>query len=501
MNVLSEVPRPPPAVVEVFYNGSKLTPAPLIDWLAEGQFDDSGSRTSTLTRITLTGTVLVSPSGSYEQMFVKQEELRAMFAVDYADFVIIAGPANQTLTPGTIISSGLRPKVNSVTVPADTQFIRIDYTVELEDLVTASGVSGVTSSLSDQWSFREDPDTCTVQVTHNVSAEGVDGEPDKFEQAMRAVKARIGIDKLPIEIPYFVEPNASGLFGFTHPSNPSGGPIFEVSVQREEVADVPNGTYQITEIFTIVSGVPFYFTQHTESFEEDANGVASVTIAGTVQGLGRTITVGLGDGGVGFERASSGFINYVKPGLRWDASGVYAKFKEGGTGSGLAIFNPTAYSVTQNKCRGTIDFSITFTDDPAANLPSGIVSSTNSVSIVEGIRLFASHAIPFRRLGNVIQDIKTTTEGSISIQCQATAKNTGDATADTNRAIQFVQDELNRLKTLHANSANFVTLRIANLNQQFSTTDLTGQATLDFAFTVDLATVPDINSNIALRTA
>src|SRR5262245_47653783 len=112
MNVLSEIPNPPPPVVEVYYNGSKLTPAPLIDWLAEGQFDDSGNRTATLNRITLTGTVLVSPSGSYEQMFIKQEELRATFAVDYADFVILAGPANKTLVPGTIISSGLRPKVN-----------------------------------------------------------------------------------------------------------------------------------------------------------------------------------------------------------------------------------------------------------------------------------------------------------------------------------------------------------------------------------------------------
>jgi len=500
MNVLSQVPNPPLAAVEVYYNGCKLTPAPLIDWTIEPQFDDAGVRTANLNRLTLTGTVLVTPSGSYEQMFIKQTELRNAFSVDDADFVILAGPGNKTLSPGTIISSGLRPKVTSVSVPADTQFIRIDYSVELEDLVTASGVSGVTSSLSDQWSFRENPDTCTVQVTHNISAEGPDGESDKFEQAMRAVQARIGIDKLPLAIPFFVQPNASGLFGITHPSNPAGGPIFEVSVQREEVADVSNGTYQVTEIFTIVSGVPFYYTSRTESFEEDVNGVATVTVAGTVQGLGRTLTPNYPDGGVGFERACSGFINHVKPKLRWEASGVYVKFKEGGNGSGIAVYNPTSYSVSQNKCRGTVDFSITFTDDPAANLPSGIVSSSCSVSMVEGIRLYATHAIPFRRLGNIIQDIKTTTEGSISIQCQATSKNTGNPTVDTNRAIQYVQDELNRLKSLHANPANFVTLRISNLNQQFSATDLTSQATLDFAFTVDLSTTPDVNSNIALRT-
>lgn len=500
MNVLSEVPNQPLNAVKVLYNGRRLLPAPLIDWTLEPQFDDSGNRTATLNRITLTGSVVILPSGSYEQMYIKQEQLRQTFSVDNADLVILAGNGNKTLPEDTIISSGLRPKVTRVNIPADTQFQRIDYTVELEDLVAASGVSGVTSSLTDQWSFRENPDACVVDITHQVSAEGVDGEPDKFLQAQRAVQARLGIHNLPIHIPFFVQPNASGLFGFTHPSNPAGGPIFEVSVQREEVADVVNGTYQCTEVFTIVSGVPFFFSQRTEGFEEDVNGIATVTLAGTVQGLGRTLTAGLGGGGPGFTRALSGFINVVKPQLPWDASGIYLRYKVGAVSSGLAIFNPTAYSITQNTCRGTIDFSVTYTDDPSANLPSGIVNSSCNISIVEGIRLYASHAIPFRRLGNIIQDIRTTTEGSISIQCDAQARNSGNSRADTNRAIAFVQDELNRLKNIHANAANFVTLRISNLSQQFSETELTSQATLEFAFTIDLANAPSVGSDISLRT-
>jgi hypothetical protein len=500
MNVLSEVPVQPLNAVKVFYNGSRLLPAPLIDWTLEPQFDDSGNRTATLNRITLTGSVVILPSGSYENMFIKQEELRQTFSVDGADLVILAGNGNKTLPENTIISSGLRPKVTRVNIPADTQFQRIDYTVELEDLVAASGVSGVTSSLTDQWSFRENPDACTVDITHQVSAEGPEGEADKFLQAQRAVQARLGIHNLPIHIPFFVQPNASGLFGIVHPSNPAGGPIFEVSVQREEVADVVNGTYSCTEVFTIVSGVPFFYNQRTEAFEEDGNGIATVTIAGTVQGLGRTLTAGLGGGAPGFTRAVSGFLNVIKPQLPWDASGVYARYKVGSS-SGLALFNPTSFSVTQNACRGTIDFSITYTDDPSANLPSGIVSSSCTVSIVEGIRLYASHAIPFRRLGNIIQDIRTTTEGSISLQCDAQAKNTGDSRVDTNRAIAYVQDELNRLKEIHANTANFVTLRISNLSQQFSQTELTSQATLEFAFTIDLANAPSISSDISLRMA
>lgn len=500
MNVLSEVQNPPQSAVEVYYNNCRLVPAPTIDWTVESQFDDSGNRTTNINKLVLTGTILIVPSGSYERMYEKQQELFSAFSVDNRDFVILAGDGNRTLPQGTIISSGLRPKVNSINVPADVQFQRIDYTVELEDLVAVSGVSGVTSSLSDQWSFTENSDSCTVNVTHQVSAEGPEGESDKFEQALRAVQARLGIDKLPLTLPYFVEPNASGLFNITHPSNPAGGPIFEVSVQREEVADVVNGTYSVTEVFAIVSGVPFYFTQRTESFEENENGIATVTLAGTVQGLGRTITPLYGVGGVGFDRACSGFINCVKPQLPWDASGVYVKYKVGSAGSGLAIFNPTSYSITQNRCKGTVDFSVAYTDDPTANLPSGIVSRTCSVSVVEAIRVYASHPIPFRRLGNIVQDIKTTQEGSISIQCQAQAKNTGNTTNDTNRAIQFVQDEINRLKNIHAVPADFITLRISNLTEQFSDTDLTSQATLDFIFTSDLNDAPNVNSDIALRT-
>ncbi len=386
-------------------------------------------------------------------------------------------------------------------MPADTQVQRIDYTIELEDLVASSGVSGVTSSLSNQWSFREDPDSCTLQVTHQVSAEGPDGESDKFDQALRAVKPLLGISNLPLQLPCFAEPNASGLFGMTHPSVATGGPIFEVSVQREETADIANGTYSVTEVFTIVSGVPFYFTQRTSSFEEDPGGIATVTIAGTVQGLGRTLSPSFGEeGGFGFDRAQSGFLNHVKPQLKWDASGVYVDYKEGTTSSGLAIFNPTAFSISENRCRGTIDFSVSYTDDPSANLPSGIVSRTCSVSFVEAVRLQASHAIPFRRLGNIWQDIKTPTEGSISISCQAQAKNTGNTTVDTNRAIEAVQDEINRLKSIHANPANYINLRITNISPQFSETDLTSNVTVDFSFTVDLAETPDINSDITLRT-
>jgi hypothetical protein len=494
----SVVPNEPTPAVVVSYNGVDITPAPILTFNTESTFADDGTRESTRTRITLDSSILILPSGSYEQMYRKQTDLRNVFSTDYKDFVIRAGAANKTLPSGTIIASGLRPKVNSVNIEPDVHVTRFDYTVELEDITSVSGVSGTVQTFSNQWSFKENATSCTLDITHTVSAEGLDSKPDAFQNALVKVKSNLGIDKLPLDLPFFTQPNASGGFGFTHPSNPAGGPIFEVSVSREESADVANGSYSVTEIFTIVSGVPFYFTERSSSYSENEDGVANVTLQGKVQGLGRTLTLGRPEGGVGFERALSGFVNFVRPQLPWDASGVYIKYKT--HPSGLNLTNPTSFSVTENKCQGVIDFSITYTDDRKFNLPSGIATMTSSVSRVDGIRVYASHPIPFRRLGPLLQDIRTTAEGSISITCQATAENSGDSKGDTNRAIAAIQDELNRLRKIHANTANFITLRVGSVEQQTSDHELTAQATVSYIFTLDLADVVSPTTDITLRT-
>lgn len=500
MSVESVTHTPRPAAVVVQYNDCALIPPPLVQMTTEPQFADDGTRQSNLTRIVLTGSVVILPSGSYEQIYTKQQEMLTAFSQDEKDFVILAGANNKTLAEGSVICSGLKPKVISIDFPADIQVNRFDYTIELEDSTAASGVSGVVSSFTNQWSFSENQDSCVLDVTHTVSAEGLDGETDAFLQAQRKVKANLGIENLPLELPCFVEPNASGNFGFTHPQNPAGGPIFEVSVQREETADVANGTYSVTEVFTIVSGVPFYFTQRNESYSEDANGIATVTIQGTVQGLGRTLDPSHGEiGGRGFERACSGFLNHVQPNLPSDASGVYSKYKNVVSTSGLQVDRPTNLTISQNKCRGTIDFSVSYTDDIGLSLPSGIVSATVSVQRTDGIRFFASHPIPLRRLGPLLQDIKTTTEGSITITSSARAANTGNPADDTNRAIEYVESELNRLRAIHAQSSDFVTLRVSGLDQGHSDRDLTAQATLSYIFTVDLANTLDENSPINLQ--
>ena len=500
-NIGSEIPNQPQNAVEVYYNNTRLLPAPLISWTVEPEFDSLGTRKFERTKLSLEGSILIVPSGSYEKLFVKQSGLRDVFSQDFKDFVILAGNGNSTYAPGSIISSGLRPKVTSIQIQPDIQVNSLKYAIELEALVSASGVSGV-ANITNQWSFRENSEDGTVTITHNVSAEGPDGQPDKFEQAFRAVKDLLGIQKLPIQIPYFVEPNASGGYGIVHPSNPLGiSDAYEIGVSREETADALKGSYSATEVFVFASGAPYFTTSKTFSFEENEAGVVNVSVQGTVQGLGRTIRQQKLEGGVGFERASSGFINHIKPKIYWEASGVYDKYRtvtSPTSYSGL-IQTPVSFSVTENRLKGTVGFSFSFTDNIQKILPSGITSRTCNVNVNEAVRVFATHAIPYRRLGNIIQDIKTTAEGSIGIQCQVQSKFTGNPVADTNRAIAFAESELNRLRSLHANPANYQTIRVGGLSQQIDDRALSCSVNLDLVFTSDLTTSPNPSGYISLR--
>lgn len=500
MGVTSVVNRISGPTIVVQYGGHVLEPAPIVDFTVDPIFDNEGTRTANKTRLVLDGTVLILPSGSYEQMFAKQTDLKNSFANDNLDFVISAGSENLTMAEGTIIFSGLTPKVVSLNIEPDLQYTRFDYTVELEDFTAVSGVSGVVSNYTNQWSLTEDPDSCTLQVTHTVSAQGMDGEAGAFEEAMIKVRGELGIAKLPLQLPQFTQPNASGGFNFTHPSNPAGGPIFEVSTQREETADVAAGTYSATEVFTIVSGVPFFYTQRTASYEEDANGIATVSLQGEIQGLGRTITPGFGlEGGLGFDRAVSGFRQHVKPQLPFDASGVYLKYKTN-QGSGLHITEPVTQSISENACRGTVSFNFSYTDNPQAFLPSGIAVRTCSVNRTDGMHVYVYHPIPLRRLGPLRQDTNTTSTGQIVIQCNVTAKNTGNTTTDTNRAILYVQDELNRLRQQHASAGSFVTLTPTNKQQNFSDRELSCTATVTYQFTADISDTLGASEDIVLTT-
>jgi hypothetical protein len=485
MSTISQVNNPPATVAKVIYGGVQLVPAPLIEWGTEINHDSNTKVRSIVRRtIKLTGTSLIVPNGSYEQMQVMRESIEAMFATDALEFQVLAGAGNSTLAENDPIVSGLYPMVENINFDSDVQFNRLDYTVDL--LVESNSVSGqLVTDLSDTWDLSENANGAYLEVSHSVSAKGINtlaSGTNAIHNARDTVYPLLGLSNLPYYLPYYTEPNASG--------GQTVG-IYEVSLQRTENADTLGGSYAVTEKFIIASGTDTYTHERTSSYEENENGIINIGMNGNIQGLGRTNLNT--DGGIGYERALAGF-GVVRALFASDASGVYSEFQEGaGT---LYTFNPVTLSITKNKYNGTVQYNVSYSDDPKDNLPSGIVEATSSIQRNEAARLYASHPIPFRRLGNIVQDIKTTTEGQVVISASAKAENTGDASSDVNRAIAYIQDEVNRLRP---NPVSFQSLRLGGgPSVTYSDKELTAQVSVIYAFVVDLSSVNSADSDIVL---
>jgi hypothetical protein len=477
-----------PHVCEVHYGEYRFIPAPLIEWVEEYDHDPNDkSRTIKTTSIKLDG-VFYRAGGSFEQMYEMQKSLRTAFSVDGYEFKIVAGDGNATLPSGTAIISGIYPQIKNVTIEPDLQFNKLDYTVDL--YVTEASVSGLAvTDLSETWELKENSDGWYLDVSHSISAKGINtlaSGTNAIHNAIAAVKPKLGLSSLPYYLPQYTEPSASGgaATGF-----------FEIGVNRTEQVDPLGGSYSVTENFIIASGTNNYVHSQIGSFEESEDGIATVTLQGTIKGAGRT-NYNL-NGGVGFTYAKNGFINDVKPNLASNASGIYNAYKENYSDYYLFTTNPLSLSISENKYAGTIQYTVSYNDDPSENLPSGILEASSSTQKTYGIRLKTTHPIPFRRLGNIIQDIKTTTEGQYVVNASAKAKNTGDATVDTNRAIGYVQDEINRLRPV---PADYITLRVGDLQQTYSDKELTAEASITYIFTVDLAVVPSPDTDITLLT-
>jgi len=481
----------PANIVEIWFGENRLVPAPFITWTVDNQHDPNTKvRTLETTRIILTGTFLDLPDGTYDRMFEYQNSLRSAFSVDAQEFRIVAGAGNQNLASGTVIQGDIFPKVINVDIQPDIQHNRIDYTVEL--LASTASISGqAVESLSDSWELSENDEACYIDVTHTVSAQGINtlaSGTNAIDQARAAVSPRLGLANIPYYLPEYTEPSGGGSPGASRTN------IYEVTVSRKEATDILAGTYSVTEQFAIVSGTAPYIHNNQNSYDEDENGIATVTLRGTIKGLGRS-NANI-SGGIAFDRALDGY-NTLRDSFPIEASGMYSLYKENASNFYLFTTNYLSLSVAENRCGATIQYSISYNDDPSENLPSGILEASTSIQRSEAIRLYAPHPIIFRRLGNIIQDIKTTIEGRITVSSSARAENTGDNTVDTNRAIEYIQSEVNRLRP---NSADYQNLRIGGIDQTSSDKDLSAQVTVTYIFVADLSSVSDADSDIVLTT-
>lgn len=484
MHFSSIIPGNSQSWVEIWYGDDRIgPPTPLIEWGQEYQQSENGETVLGITSVTLKGTWINSPSGTYNEVYAAQQQLLDIFSEDKKHFSLRAGAANTLITPGEYIASGMYPVIESIALPSDLQYDKFTYTVSMRVDDDSIGNSGLLKSKSNQWTFAEDAEKRILNITHSISIVGnnsaISGQPNNAHTNARDYGVTLlGPGKVPAGFPAFTQQGDSGLY--------------EISSTRTESVDVERGSYDASETFVVGSGTYPWNDARKITITTDRNDITTVQVAGTVQGFGRTNIAA--SGSIGFDNAVSGWINHVQPALYADAVAFYE-------GLGITLnLNPKIISKsnTESEFLGTVDYSISYTDDPADNLPSGISERSVTVDRQDPIELMARFTIPFRSLGSIVQEMGTPLDGSININATARATNTGDEIADVNRAIAQVESDLNAVKP-DPTSSEFIRLDLsANPSLNYSPKTLTASASLQYTFILDLAGVNSASGSISL---
>lgn len=473
---------PQQSFVEIWYGDRRIgPPTPLIEFGEEVVRNAANDRILTTRTITLNGTYINTPSGTYNEVEAAQETLLDIFSTDGNQFALRAGPGNAFITEGTYLSSGIFPRVRSISVPQGLQVTDFDYSVVLE-YDNQSGVnSGLIESVTDNWSWTENGAELTVDIVHTVTIKGRNTATSGASNNAYINAADFGGGRLGLS-------NAPG--GFPRHVEESQTPLYEISTNRTESVGIEEGTYSATENFKIGSGVHPFNHFRTVNAETDRNGITTVSLQGTIQGFGRT-NIGP-SGNIGLNNAVSGWLNQVKPFLYADAVKFYDDLEISGTLSSRVL----ALSQAQSEFAGNINYSAQFSDAPADNLPSGIAERSVTVNRQDPIEIIARHPIPFRALSTILQPMGTPNDGRISISAQARAVNTGDEETDTNLAIAQVESDINAVRP-DPTSSEFLTLELESTpTLNYDVKNLSANAQVTYIFTLDLAAVNSASGNV-----
>lgn len=406
------------------YGSYFFKPAPLFSWTKELVRDSKFDQLYIQNTLEFNGTLLEnspSESGSFVLMNQKRQSLQ--------DALLASGVQPLIITyQGDVVISGIFPKVSNVTIDQGVWVDRVNYsfTAQFNEELDPSGAI---QQFSETWDFQENEDRRSITATHNISAVGIDtsngGTNNSLTNARTFVLSKLGYTNVPPGHPAFAQ---------------GSGTLLAYEELRSESVDVQAGSFAVSEAFTLSSGN--YIHTRTSDFDIDNTGITTISLNGTVRGLGR--------GDVAFVRAFNGWTNNIRPKLPADASGIYSQC--GGSAT-LYTSNFQSFRLTKNSFAGTIDYSATYSDDPSTDLPSGIQEFTFNIQDQKPVKLFASFTIPQRSLGNVVQDIATPTEGRFSINGTAIGKQ-GFPFDDI---IVFVEDKINDNRPL---AANYQTLRL-----------------------------------------
>jgi len=335
------------------YVGSyRLNPAPLMAYSQAPLTNDVGDRFADQVTLSFAGTLLNLAnlgSGDASNMITLRDNLIAALSGQGNEFRLLHH-LGSTSPSGTPIISGVYPRVEGLTFDQGIWVDRIDYSFDL--IYETNYVSGSVpiSAYGDNWEFQENSDNRVIGISHSVNAKGINtaisgGASTAMENARVWVNARMGVGTIPSNLPSFAD---SGTLG-----------SFAVQKYRTESASETAGTYEAREEITMASG--HYANNWTAQFQQNEEGITTLTLNGSIEGLGRFDAA--------IDHAVSGWNNHVQPQLSGLASAIYTEL--GGTRD-LNVDKVQSLSVTRDTYNGRVGYSTSYNDDPSDDLPSGI---------------------------------------------------------------------------------------------------------------------------------
>ncbi len=455
--------------VAIFYGDHRLNPAPLITYAQQSLTNDAGERLADEVTITLNGSLLNLDnltSGDASQMITRRDELIAAMSGDRREFRVVHG-INGSAPSGTSIISNVFPKVADLSFDEGIWTNQINYSITLVyETNFASGQVPV-ADFSDDWSFEEDADKRVIRITHSVQANGIDtsvsgSSSTALDNAKTWVLARAGVDTVPAGFPAFADSGTLGDLKFEK--------------YRTESASVTDGSYNIQEEIVMASGN--YANSFTSQFQTNEEGITTVTINGSIEGMGRFETA--------INAAMSGWNDNVQPALSGQAYDIYLAL--GGSGS-LNVGRQQAFSVSRDGFNGTVGYSVSYNDDPAEDLPSGI----SDIQITKQVQFPVEKAVPFeipgRAQGSILHKIGTPTDGQITIN--GTVQ--GEAQTQLTYVKQIAEDEVNALRP---NVASFNELWLQTKNGTENDKQKSFSFNLVWGYTDNLAGVQSASGEV-----
>lgn len=456
--------------VEVWYGGERLFPAPLITYAQQSLTNDGGQRVADEVTLTLNGTLLNLDdlsSGDASQMIQRRTELIAAVSGDNREFRIVHG-VNGSAPSGTNIISNVFPRVIDLSFDEGVWTNTIPYSLTFA--YETNFVSGQVPvrDFSDEWSFEEDSDKRVIRITHSVQAQGLDtsvsgSNSTALDNARTWVNARMGIGTIPANLPAF---SSSGTLG-------------DISYEkyRSETASITDGNYSAQEEIVMASGA--YANSFTAQFQTNEEGITTVTINGNIEGLGRFEDA--------IDSAMSGWNNHVQPALSGQANLTYVDL--GGSGS-LNTGRQQSFSVSRDSFNGSVGYSISFNDNPAEDLPSGISDIQISKQITFPTEKTVPFEIPGRTRGSIVHRIGTTTDGQITVN--------GTIQGEVNTQLiyvkQIAEDEVNSLRP---NVASFNELWLSTKNATENDKQKSFSFNLVWGYTDNLSSVQSASGEVS----